>query len=228
MAQATVELRTLVERTNFDLFDFEYQFDDQQFKAQIEENILQFYYDYEIGFETPDMFKRKFKARWNRMIGYYNKLYNTTLLTYNPLTNYSISEALDQLATTNTTTDSTSDSTTNTNSDTTDNSHSFTDSNTKNSDYPQQTIAGGDFLNGESNTISDTTNDGTNKTIGKVTDNRTSNVTGVDTANTEYTKTIEGITGTTYQDLIQKQRETLLRITDDIIEEMKPCFMLVF
>lgn len=203
MAQTTVELGRLL-TTNFKLFDFPYTFDDPVFKAQLEQFIIDFYYDYEIGFETPDMFKRKFKARWERIMPYYNKLYNTTLLAYNPLTNYSVTEALDQLSTANNTTDSTN------------NIHNFSDSDSKASDYPQQAIAGGDYLAGASNTITDSTTDGTGQVISNV------------TSNTDYTKTIEGITGTTYPELIQKHRDALLRVQDMIIEEMKSCFILVF
>jgi hypothetical protein len=46
--------------------------------------------------------------------------------------------------------------------------------------------------------------------------------------NTDYTKTIEGITGITYPELIEKHRDSLLRINDRIIEEMKACFILVY
>ena len=247
LAQATVEIRTLIENNNFELFDFDYQVDDLSFKSDIEQKILDFYFDYEIGFETPDMFKRKFKARFLRTISYYNKLYNTTLLSYNPLINSKITEALDQLATTATT--QTTDVNSNTDQDTTDNNTmtnnlsntangtTGTNSNTKSSDYPQQSISGGDFLNGEQVLDSDTTsnntttstgtvgsvgtgtNDITNTTLGTNTDNGT--------VNTDYTKTIEGLTGITYQDLIQKERELILRIPNMIIEELKPCFILV-
>jgi hypothetical protein len=57
--------------------------------------------------------------------------------------------------------------------------------------------------------------------------NRGSVITDV-TNNTDYTKTIEGITGITYPELIEKHRDSLLRINDRIIEEMKPCFILVY
>jgi hypothetical protein len=212
MAQVTVELGRLLNKTNFKLFDFEYQFDDADYKKVIEDDLIQFFYDYEIGQETPDMFKRKFIARWKRIIPYYNKLYNTTLLSYNPLINSSMSEALEQLSTAGNTTDSTSDSTGNV--------HTFSDSDTKTSDYPQQAIAGGDYLNGASNTISDATSDSTGKVTGKVT--------ATTTANSEYTKTIEGLSGTSYQELIQKQREILIQINVMLINEMKPCFILVY
>lgn len=267
MAEATIELGRLL-TTDFKLFDFEYQFDDSNYKAQLEENIIDFYYDYEIGFETPDMFKRKFKARWNRIMPYYNKLYNTTLLSYNPLTNYSITEALDQISTVSNKQDS--ESTSSANGKTTVNSTNTTDmdvvgnsasdstttndlTNTtkgdeKTSDYPQQPIAGGDYLNGARTSDSTTTNKGTvtnastgtndTHTGGTVTtegettntDSGTTigNVTVSGTTDTEYSKTIEGITGASYPDLITKHRDALMRINDMIIEEMKKCFILVY
>lgn len=260
MAQVTVELGNLLDRTDFELFDFDYTFNDLAFKAELEQAVIDFYYDYEIGQETPDMFKRKFKARWKRIITYYNDLYNTTLLTYNPLTNYSIDEALDQLSTINNTQDNTSNTTTdgtitadstrtddltNTNESTrTDNTTQDTDSNEMVSDYPQQPIAGGDYLNGERDTTSSTTNTGTvdntgtntqtgtvkdsgSSTSGNVEDT-TGNVTTNGTNDTTYTKTLEGITGTTYQELIQKERANILRIAGSVINEMKPCFILVY
>lgn len=202
MAQVTVELGRLLQ-TNFKLFDFTYQLDDPNFKAQLEQAVIDFYYDYEIGQETPDMFKRKFKARWNRIMPYYNQLYNTTLLSYNPLINHSMEEALTQLASTSATTDSTDHSTTG------------TDSNTKNSDYPQQPIAGGDYLNGESLSTGESTTDGTGKVISSA-----------DT-DSSYTKTVEAMTGTTYQELITKQREIIINIPELVIDDLKHCFILV-
>ena len=284
MAQVTVELGRLLDRTDFELFDFDYTFNDQAFKAELEQAVIDFYYDYEIGQETPDMFKRKFKARWNRIITYYNDLYNTTLLTYNPLTNYSMDEALDQLSTINNTQDTTSNTTnsgttgvtgsdtsdqtitadstrtddlTNTSDSTrTDNTTQDTDSNEMVSDYPQQPIAGGDYLNGERDTTSSTKNTGTventdtNTQTGTVTDSgssttnidntntsttnqddtsdTTANVTNNGTNDMNYTKTIEGITGITYQELIQRERANILRIAGSVINEMKPCFILVY
>jgi hypothetical protein len=228
MAQATIELGRLLDKTDFKLFDFPYVFDDAAFKAQIEQQVIDFYYDYEIGQETPDMFKRKFKARWLRMISYYNKLYNTTLLSYNPLTNYSMTEALEQLSTNTSTSTNTSDSIADSTTDTTGNSHTVSDSDAKTSDYPQQPIAGGDYLSGANNIVSDTTTDDTGKVINNATGKVTADSTGSATSNTEYNKTIEGITGGSYPELIEKHRAALMRINDMIIEELKPCFILVF
>jgi hypothetical protein len=244
MAQVTVELGRLLDRTNFELFDFPYQFDDSTFKAQLEQQIIDYYYDYEIGFETPDMFKRKFKARWNRIISYYNKLYNTTLLDYNPLSNYKIEEILDQLATTNNTqavdlTTSANNTIKNTGTNTVEQHESDETTgsgSTTNSDYPQQPIAGGSYASGAATTSNTTNTDSTNDVTNTIdtqtttTDSGTNRgtVTNGGTIDTDYTKTIEGITGITYPELIEKHRGAILRINDRIIEELKPLFILVY
>jgi hypothetical protein len=236
MAETSIELRRLLKMPGFDLFDFDYQFDDMAFKAELEERVIDFFYDSEIAFATPDHFKRKFKARWLRAISYYNKLYNTTLLEYNPLINSKMSEALEQLATANTTQDnnttSTGSSTSTSGATGTNDSTTTTDSDSTGSDYPQQPIAGGNYAatatanNSTQTTTGNTTNDATTESSdeGTTTTALTSNTTN----NSNYTKTIEGLTGTSYQALIAAERENLLRIPNMLIDELKPCFMMVY
>ena len=284
MAQVTVELRKLLQLSNFELFDFEYEFDDPKFRAQIEQAVIDYYYNYEIGSETPDEFKRRFEAKWLSIIDYYNQLYNTTLLDYNPLINYKLVEALEQLATSNTVQDSTTDSTSNgtttqegtdvlkqttsTDSTRTDNltvnttTSSEGSGNEKTSDYPQQPIAGGDFLEGEKTSTTSTSgtnttdNTGTQENTGTTTNtgtqtnagtgtndstttsdntsvsedsaNTTGTLTSNGTNNTSYEKTLEGITGTSYQELIAKERQNLIRLIPQVINELKPLFILVY
>ena len=284
MAQVTVELRHLIEQTDFELFDFDYPVTDPNFKAKLEEDVTEYFYSYEIGFETPDMFKQKFRAKFRRIMSYYNDLYNTTLLEYNPLINYKMSELMEQLTNTGHTEDSTQDLTSNTQTEdentrtddiqtTTDNtrtddletttdstrtdnlSRNIDESNTV-SDYPQQPIAGGSYASGSgmrnsteenTGTVSDegTTNQtgtvvdaGTTSQTGTVTDagtgsmnrtdNTTANRTGTSTVNLDYEKTIEGLTGTSYQELIAKERENILRISSMIINDLKTLFILVY
>lgn len=274
MAQVTVELGNLL-KTDFKLFDFDYAFDDKAFAQELEQAVIDFYYDYEIGRETPDAFKRTFRRRWLSVVAYYNKLHNMTLLEYNPLINYKMSEALEQLATTSRQQDSTTDSastsnttdsrtndTTTTASDEvtqegdstntrTDNTQSVTNSSDTMSDYPQQAIAGGDYLSEQRMSDSDTTNTGTvtdqgntsntnnttseghtlaeseGTTTTEGTDNTVGQSTTTGTDNTNYEKNIEGLTGRTYQELIRLERDNIIRITAMVIEELKPCFILV-
>ena len=259
MAQVTVELRKLLQLNNFELFDFPYEFDDPKFRAQIEQSVIDYYYNYEIGTETPDEFKRRFQAKWLSFIDYYNLLYNTTLLSYNPLINYKMTEALEQLATSNNTQNSTTDTTSNgttsqegtdvlsqttsTDSTRTDNLTSTNDTtrtdnlksvvsnssegtgNETTSDYPQQAIAGGDFLEGEKTSTTTTSGTDTTNNTGTQTNSGTTLNTGTqtnagtgstdstttsdntatseDSANTTGTLTAEGSTNTTYEKTIE-------------------------
>lgn len=236
MAQVTVELRKLIHLNDFELFDFPYNFDDFNFKALIEQAVIEYYYHYEIGVETPQEFKRRFEAKWLSIIDYYNQLYNTTLLTYNPLINYKLTEALEQLATSTSNADSAQKSnadtltTNNLNNKVVDQSTGT--GNEKTSDYPQQAIAGGDFLEGEK--ISNTTSNGTNTTTntGTVGTEQASDIKTLSSTkgktNSSYTKTIEALTGTSYQELIAKERQNLIRLIPMIISELKPLFILVY
>lgn len=251
IAQVTIELRNLL-KTNFELFDFDYDFDDKNFAKELEQAVIDFYYDYEIGRETPDSFKRMFKRRWLQAMSYYNKLHNTTLLEYNPLINYSMSEVMEQLRQTNSKQDNeattTSDATTNSTSNTTGtNNNTRTDDLTTNiessdtmSDYPQQPIGNGDYLSGQQLSDSQTKNTGTVQDSG-TTNNETTDesnlldntqtegtTTTTGTDNSNYEKTIEGLTGKSYQELIELERKNLIRITGMVIDEMKPCFILVY
>src|SRR5699024_3628684 len=96
LAQTTIELRNLL-KSNFKLFDFDYVFNDKAMKKDIEQAIIDYYYFSEIGQETPDRFKQRFKSRFLGLIGYYNELHDTTLLEYEALINYKMTEALEQL-----------------------------------------------------------------------------------------------------------------------------------
>lgn len=250
MAQVTVELRTLL-KNGFKLFDFDYEFDDKKMAKKLEQAVIDHYAFYEIGQETPDRFKHVFRTRWLSAISYYNELHNTTLLKYNPLINYNMSEALEKLSQSSSNTSSTSNedvesSTTDHTEQNTVNSNTRTDDLTTTSttdeqlsDYPQQPIAGGDYLSGARQIDNSTTNTGTVQDQGTSDTESDSNTTGSATtareedqqtktdSNEQYEKTIEGLTGKTYQELIQLERENILRISRMLIEEMKPCFILV-
>lgn len=292
MAQVTVELGQLLERTDFELFDFDYQFDDTAFKAEIEQHILDHYRFSEIGQETPDRFKHVFKTRFKALITYYNQLHNTTLLEYNPLINHSITDLMEQLTNTDSVQDTTQNvegesltnvdgSTTNnsttqaegtrtddlktnttTDSDTTrtDNLEQTTTTDEETSDYPQQSESGSAYADTDRQQVSTTSNTGTVGTVDSGTSNSTntgtvhdvgesttndtgthesttrgsnsSDTTGKTTAtgNTDmsYDKKIEGLTGRTYQELIQLERANLVRIKAMIAEELKPCFIMVY
>lgn len=250
LALVTVELRNLL-KTDFELFDFEYPFDDANMKAEIENTITDYFYFYEIGDYSPERFKHNFRVKFLSAIEYYNKLYNTTLLEYDPLINYTMTEALERLGNTTANTTSLSsdeqqtDAQTNSSgtSGATDSTNQSVDSTetaqTNLSDYPQDTFTG-DYSSetSENDFTKQQTTTSTGEQTGENTTETTSTTTGTagseseqhsQTDNTEsYEKTIEGMTGRTYQELIQLERNNILRIKAMIINELKPCFLMVY
>lgn len=255
MAQTTMELRHLLELTDpvtglpFNLFDFEYEFDDVLFAGQLEQAVIDYYYFAEIGQETPARFKHVFRRRWLQMIGYYNRIHNIDLIEYDPLITYKMTETFsgensaEQVA--NAKRDATlhrggstmviNDSTSVTAADTT-----TTDNNTtKTTDYPQQVIGSG-YQNGESqyagtvtnaNDVTTTTGSDGTETLDTTDTTDALDVTTInDTKNDTYTKTTEGFTGRGFNSvgLVQQYMESVPRLTGQVIDELKPCFMLIY
>ena len=91
MAQVTVELRKLLQ-TDFKLFDFPYEIDDAAWKEKLERDIVNHYYFYEIGSETPDRFKHQFMSKMLEIMPYYNKLHQTMMMDFNPLVTHKRTE----------------------------------------------------------------------------------------------------------------------------------------
>ena len=89
-----MELRKVLLMSDFDLFDFDYPCDDPAWKADLEAKIIDYYYFDEIGQETIDRFKHRFRTKMQSIMGYYNDLYKTTALNLSPLTTVSIDETI--------------------------------------------------------------------------------------------------------------------------------------
>ena len=67
------------------IFDFDYPIFDIEYKPVLETKILRHYYFREIGCETYGLFKFHLQNKLNEIMPYYNKLYNSELLDFNPL-----------------------------------------------------------------------------------------------------------------------------------------------
>lgn len=75
MAHYTTTIRTLIDN-NFDFELDEYPIFDETYRETLNQNILNHYYNDEIGFETASLFRFHLKARLNEIMPYYNNLYN--------------------------------------------------------------------------------------------------------------------------------------------------------
>lgn len=67
------------------IFDFDFPIFDESYRNVLETKIVRHYYTREIGFETVGLFKLKLNTKLNEIMPYYNKLYNSELLEFNPL-----------------------------------------------------------------------------------------------------------------------------------------------
>ena len=67
------------------IFDFDFPIYDEDYRLPLEKNILRHYYTREIGEETVGLWKLRLNAKLNEIMPYYNELYKSTLLNFNPL-----------------------------------------------------------------------------------------------------------------------------------------------
>lgn len=67
------------------IFDFDYPIFDEDYKIPLEKKILRHYYLREIGFETLGVWKLKLNDKMNEIMPYFNQLYKSELLKFDPL-----------------------------------------------------------------------------------------------------------------------------------------------
>ena len=94
ICEAFAKQRTSVNYTKIDeilkasaplIFSFDYPIFDGDYKLPLEIKILRYYYTREIGFETVGLWQLKLENKMNMIMPYYNQLYNSELLSFNPL-----------------------------------------------------------------------------------------------------------------------------------------------
>lgn len=67
------------------IFSFNYPIFDESYRAGLETKILRHFYTREIGAETYGRWKLFLEAKMNEIMPFYNQMYNSELLTWNPL-----------------------------------------------------------------------------------------------------------------------------------------------
>lgn len=67
------------------VFDFDYPIFDESYRSVLETKILKHFYLREICAETVGVWKHFLNMRMNEIMPYYNKLYNSELIEFNPL-----------------------------------------------------------------------------------------------------------------------------------------------
>jgi len=85
-------VRNRIEQGRQHLFDFEYPIFDESYRNVFETHFIRNFYMREIGFESEGLFKFQLETWLNINMPYYNKLFESELLKYDPLTNTSHNE----------------------------------------------------------------------------------------------------------------------------------------
>lgn len=152
----------IIENAREKIFDFDFPIFDEDYRSVLETKILRHYYFREIGFETVGLWKFHLQNKLNEIMPYYNKLYKSELLEFNPL--YEV----DLTRTKKNVNDSNRNTKQNDKSDITFNSDVTSDGS------KQQVSDGTGKLTKTYDLTNDTTETGSVKDKGSVTDNSTS------------------------------------------------------
>ena len=253
MATYTTLVRTLVEN-HFDLGLKDYPIFDENYRATLNDKIIKHYYFREIGLETPGLFKFYLNQKLAEIMPYYNKLYKSELLEFNPFYNVDRTMTTDGTKSGNTmnvgntkTEGTTEFDTTNQHNETGINNSSSNDNKyhkNVHSDTPQgllsinniddevyATTADYDTDIDNNTTFANSTNIGDSKQTGSNTNNvsvdNIDNSIRNDTEN--YLMHVIGKEGSeTYSEMLMKYRDTFLNIDMMIINELKDLFMNVY
>lgn len=78
----------VIEKARQQIFPFEYPIFDKDYKQVLETKIIRHYYTREIGSETVGLWAFRLETRMNEIMPYYNQLYESAQLKYDPLFDY--------------------------------------------------------------------------------------------------------------------------------------------
>ena len=224
MSNYTIELRFLENPPMTKLFDFPYDYYMkglvnnevyEQKKKEFENKFLEFYYFDEIGYKTPDRFKQRLKNYLDMGFKKWQERYKTELEVQKQNINFLLNKDLieERITEGNATGNSKSTSTSTTNSNTTANNKN-TVNDTPDTRFTNTENFATSITNDESKTNS--SNTGTGETTN--TSNQNSNI------NERFTS--KGNIGVTSSaELLEKWREVIIDIDNEIIEDAEKFFM---
>lgn len=195
------------------IFDFDFPIFDEAYRNVLCSKILRHYYTREIGAETVGLWKLWLNTKLNEIMPYYNQLYESTLLKFNPLQDTDYKRTYKK----------TGDDTRNTSgkSETSDEGTGNSVSREMFSDTPQGAL---DNVENETYLTNATksTNEGTSKSNGKRNYDEENRINSTE----QYTESIVGKSaGGSYAKMLEEFRKTLLNIDVQIIDDLGDLFM---
>lgn len=85
VSEGYLSVKEIIEKSREKIFNFDYPIFDVNYKPILETKILRHFYTREISEETVGLWKLRLEAKLNEIMPYYNKLYNSELIEFNPL-----------------------------------------------------------------------------------------------------------------------------------------------
>lgn len=213
MAMYSIELRTIKETPNYNLFDFEYELYDNNLKPVFEEKFFEYFYFDEIGYPTVQRFKHMLKSKLHMIMPYYKQLYETELRAkeIDFMLNKDLTETFIRDLTSNATATSTVES---------------NGSNSGVNDGFQSNTPQSKLVQDIEHYMSSANRD---KTSSNYNDNNSSNSSTNNTGREETTLVSKGNIGiTSSAELLEKWRKVIINIDELIFEDMQDLFMMVY
>lgn len=216
-----ISVADIIEKSRTKIFDFSFPIFDEKYRSVLETKIIKHYYTREIGLETVGLWKLKLDTKMNEIMPYYNQLYSSTLLEFNPFYDVDITRKH------NTRSDGTRNETNENKSNGTNQNTTNSNSTNRNlySDTPQGALTGVEtetYLTNATKDMlesTDNSNGNFNTSANGKSDSVIKNV-------EDYLETVKGKQGTEdYSSLLLKYRETFLNIDLQIIEELSDLFL---
>lgn len=179
------------------IFNFNFPIFEEDYRQSLCEKIIRHFYTQEIGYETVALWHLKLKTKMLEIMPYYNQLYNSAKLDFDPFNDVDITTIVNA-------------DRTHSGSHTTENVNDFTH---KYSRTPQGGLTGilEDRYLTDASVDNRTTNDTGSETI-NILDNNTESVKGKRSLDS-------------YSKRLMEYRETFLNIDMMVIEELEPLFM---
>lgn len=253
MATYTVEIRKLVEN-HFDLGLKDYPIFDEAYREGLNDKIIKHFYFREIGFETAGLFKFYLNQKMAEIMPYYNQLYKSELLKFNPFYNVDRTTQNDgvrngtssRVGNTKTVNENEMNTTSTENNVgiSSNNSSDLSKGKKVHSDTPQGLLqineiedevyaTTADYNTDVNNSMSTATNTNNGETKQSGTNTTNISADNIDNSvsnNTEsYLMHVLGKEGSeTYSEMLKKYRDTFLNIDMMIIEDLNELFMNVY
>lgn len=225
MADFTMELREVMQFYDIGLVD--YPIFDEDYRPILNQRIIDEFLFQEIGYESCEMFIHQLNHKMRLNMPVFNKLYESTLLTIDPLRTMNIKTVSESLRNTEAETKRLQESIQSALGTATSKSSTESKSRAVNSQFPQQLLAANaDYASAAADNVGESEVESNSSDKTDSTGESSSSGTDKETARGSSETTMSGFSGS-QSDLLLRYRETFINVDSGVIEMLNPLFMQV-